>query len=395
MAINYKVQLIGAFDMLKFKNMSKVRDQHIDAAPAVDVTADLAINKNAAALHPVKIDVVVADVISLKPDAKTFVFAKEDGSPLPYFRAGAYISVRLKIGDSYITRPISLSSSPADALKGIYKITVKTVANGFASEWMLANLKQGDKLEISAPLGDFAYDRFRDSKDVVAIAGGSGITPFLSMAGAICEGTEDFNLTILYGSNTREDILFEEEFTAITKACPKVKVVNVLANEEVDGYEHGFISKDIISKYSAEACSYFICGPAVMYQYVKEQLGALDVPERLIRSEAPGVNRKTVPQTSLGKTVSVTVKQGPAIYEITAACDEPLLVAFERAGIKAPSRCRSGECGWCRSRLTSGECYIPEENDRGRRWADKKYGVIHPCASFPLTDLVIEVPGEY
>lgn len=71
-----------------------------------------------------------------------------------------------------------------------------------------------------------------------------------------------------------------------------------------------------------------------------------------------------------------------------------MLVAIERAGIKAPSRCRSGECGWCRSKLVSGTVCIPEENEL-RRWADVHYGYIHPCSSFPTSDLVIEVPGEY
>ena len=69
--------------------------------------------------------------------------------------------------------------------------------------------------------------------------------------------------------------------------------------------------------------------------------------------------------------------------------------AIERAGIPAPARCRSGECGWCRSKLVSGTVYIPAENDTGRRFADKVCGYIHPCASFPTSDIVIEVPGSY
>ena len=73
--------------------------------------------------------------------------------------------------------------------------------------------------------------------------------------------------------------------------------------------------------------------------------------------------------------------------------DESLLVAVERAGIAAPSRCRSGECGWCRSRLVSGEVYIPEKTD-GRRAADIDYNYIHPCSTFPLSDVVLEVYGS-
>ena len=69
-------------------------------------------------------------------------------------------------------------------------------------------------------------------------------------------------------------------------------------------------------------------------------------------------------------------------------------VAIERAGIKAPSRCRSGECGWCRSKLISGEVYCPAENE-GRRHSDIVNGYIHPCSAFAFSDIVLEVPGEF
>jgi len=70
--------------------------------------------------------------------------------------------------------------------------------------------------------------------------------------------------------------------------------------------------------------------------------------------------------------------------------EESVLVALERAGIKAPSKCRSGVCGYCRSRLIQGDVFIPEDTD-GRRAQDKKSGYIHPCCSYPLSDMKIEI----
>lgn len=69
--------------------------------------------------------------------------------------------------------------------------------------------------------------------------------------------------------------------------------------------------------------------------------------------------------------------------------NQTLLSAMEQAGIKAPSRCRSGQCGWCHSRLVSGEVFIPDEAD-GRREADKKFGWIHPCCTYPLSDIELD-----
>ena len=100
------------------------------------------------------------------------------------------------------------------------------------------------------------------------------------------------------------------------------------------------------------------------------------------------------PEDAKGKTFTIKVRQGADEYEISAKSEEPILVAVERAGITAPSRCRSGECGWCRSKVISGTYFAPPENEN-RRYADVTWNHIHPCATFPTSDMVIEVPAEY
>lgn len=398
--VNVKVKLIGAFDMLKFKNMGKNREKAIQSAPAKDIVCDYKINNMAKALHPDKVNLIVDEVIDL-PDsrAKLFVFKNADGGPLPYFRAGQYISLKLKIGDSFVTRPYSLCSAPKEAPEGKYALTIQSNPAGFAADWILGNFKKGDAVEASAPQGNFFFDRYRDEKNVIALAGGSGITPFLSMAQAIRDGAEDFNLTLIFGNRTEASIFFKKELDDIAAACPKVKVVHVLSDEEKDGFEHGFITADLVKKYAPENYSVFVCGPEAMYRFVKPEIEKLGLPKRLVRPEMMGVTKKVYdnpefPKDAVGKTFELTIKQGPAEYKIKADSTESILVAVERAGIKAPSRCRSGECGWCRSRVISGNYFAPKENE-GRRWADIEYGYIHPCSSFPVSDMVIEVPGEY
>ncbi len=401
MALKVKISLIGALDMLKFKNMAADREKAIQAAPAREIKADFPINNNAKALHPDYLDLVVKEVVDHpEADAKSFILARAEGGPLPYFRAGQYISLKLPIGGSFLSRPYSISSGPKWALDGMYAVTVKANPGGFAADWMLNNLKAGDKITASGPLGDFYYDKYRDCRHVLALAGGSSITPFLSMAYAIQDGVEDFDMTILYGSATADTIMLRKELEEIAAACPKVKVVHVLSDEEKEGFEHGFITADLIRKYApAEEYSVFICGPEAMYRFVGREIEKLGLPRRLVRPEMLGVTKEVwkqpgYPAEAKDKVFRLTVKQGPEEYGIDAAAGEPLLVAMERAGIKAPSRCRSGQCGWCRSRLLSGRVYAPEEND-GRRWADKEYGYVHPCATFPLSDITLEVPGEY
>lgn len=399
--LKVKVGLIGKFDMLKFKNMAKVREKAIQKAPAKEVCGDFAINTNAKKLHPDFLKLTVAEIID-HPDAaaKTFVFKAADGGALPYFRAGQYLSFKFEFDGSFVTRSYSLCYTPKKALEGVYAITVRSNPGGFVADKLLAQLKVGDTVTSSGPQGFFYYEDLRDCKNVIGLAGGSGITPFLSMAQAIADGTEDFNLTLLFGSRDEKNILFKEELDAIAAECPKFKVVHVLSDEEKEGFENGFISADIIKKYAPEGeYSVFLCGPEAMYKFLKPEIEKLGIPNRLFRRKLIDVTktpweREGYPAEAKGKIFKGTVTQGEQKWEISAAADEPILVALERAGIKAPSRCRAGECGWCRSRLLEGTVFVPSENEM-RRWADVEYGYIHPCCSFPTSDFVIEVPGEY
>ena len=252
MALEFKVKSLGG-DLKRFVGLITDREHAIKKAPEKAINPVFAINENAKLLHPDFQKMVIQDIIEHKgADSKTFIFKKADGSKAACFRAGQYVSVLLKIGSSLVTRPYSICSSPAEASKGIVKITVRNVKDGYAAPYMLENFKIGDEVSISGPEGTFYYEPLRDAESVIALAGGSGITPFLSMAKAIQEGAEDFNLTILFGSRTEANILFKEELDAIAAQCSKVKVVHVLSDEKKDGFEFGFINADVIRKYAPE-----------------------------------------------------------------------------------------------------------------------------------------------
>ena len=151
MALNVKVGLIGLLDMLKFANLGKVRQQAIDAAPAKEIKADYPINNKAKLLHPDYQKLVIDEIIDhADADAKTYVFRKADGSLPAYFRAGQYLSLKLQFGESFVTRPYSISSSPKWALEGKVAITVKKNPGGFAADKMLDTFQVGDEIIASA-----------------------------------------------------------------------------------------------------------------------------------------------------------------------------------------------------------------------------------------------------
>jgi len=399
--VNVKVGLIGVLDMLKFKNMAKVREEAIQAAPANEVNGTFKINENAKALHPDHLDLKVVEIINHEgTGCKSYIFEEAKGRVIPFFRAGQYLSLKLKFGNSFVTRPYSISSGPAWTKQGKIAVTIQSNPSGYAADKFLETVKVGDVIKSSGPEGNFFYEELRDCKNVIALAGGSGITPFLSMAYAIRDGQEDFNLTIIFGSKDEKSIILKKELEDVAAACNKVKVVHVLSNEEKPGYEHGFITCDIIKKYAPDGdYSIFVCGPEAMYKFLDTELPKLGLPRRLIRKELRGVTKDVeslpdFPANAKGKEFSIKVIQGANTYDIKAKSNEPVLVAIEKAGIVAPSKCRGGECGWCRSKLVSGTVYCPKANEF-RRWADVESNYIHPCSTFPTSDLVIEVPGEF
>ncbi|MBR0373333.1 MAG: iron-sulfur cluster-binding domain-containing protein [Mogibacterium sp.] len=394
-----KLKKYGLKDIIYFTNKPKEREKRIQQTSSVKTTATFKVNEKAAERHPDEQRFVIDRVVDHGKGVKTYTLKKKDGTNPAFFRAGQYVVIRQEIDGKLIARPVSISSGPADTLDGWMDVTVKEVANGFLSKYIIENWKEGDEVRTSGPQGLFYYEGFRDEKHVVACSGGSGITPILSMAKAIASGDEDFRLTVLYGSRTRDDILFAEDFAAVMEATDKVQLINVLSEEEADGCEKGFITADLIRKYAGEGpFSLFASGPQAMYNFLDAEADKLALDFKHYRKEIFGSIKEPwtlpgYPAEAKDKVFTLTVKMCGDEYVIPCNANENMLVALERAGIAGPNRCRGGVCGWCRSLLIEGNVFIPELTD-GRRGADKKYGYIHPCATFALSDAVIEVPNR-
>lgn len=398
---NYDKSVLKGLGVSAFLNEVKVRKQHI--AKGENTIPNSIYNPNVLArkLHP-SYQLGVITNVKDEPGAKTYTIkpdTEKGFKELAYFKAGQYISFALEFDGAYMCKPYSISSSPLKA-KGDdnneYTFTIKENKDGYASKYILENWKVGTSVTMSGPLGQFTYERLRDCKNVVALAGGSGITPFVSMANAIADGINDYNLTILYGCKDSKNIILKDELEeASKKSNGKVKVVYVFSEEKVEGHEYGFIDEKIIRKYAPDDYSIFVCGPKAMYKFVKDEIAKLNLPRRKVRFELAGeygdpTSDEAYPKDKADKEFNIKVLVRGETQIVKCQSAETLLHAMETAGIHVPSDCRSGQCGWCHSRLINGEVYIPESHD-GRRAADKKFNWIHPCVTYPLSDIEIEV----
>jgi len=391
-------------DPRTFLNIVPERMAAIQGAPETALPTEYPVNRLMKAFHPEWQYAKISRVEQHGKDAKSYTLVpdREKGTEsFAYFSAGQYVCVYLAIGGSRLLKPYSIRSAPAAALEGSYILTVKRAVhgyeNGFASDYILDNWAEGGNVILTGPEGNFTYELLRDAQHIIGIAAGSGITPFCSLACAIADGTENCSLTLLYASRRADEILLKDALDEAAAKTNKVKVIHILSDEQVPGYEHGLITAELIKKYAPPSdFSIFMNVQQDMYDFCNKQIELLALPSRRIRRGLSGECKTPAAQADYpgvkGERFTLTVNIRDNKQNIPCAAGESLLVAMERAGIAVSSRCRGGECGFCSAKLISGEVFVPAAFDK-RRLADITFGFIHTCVSFPLGDITIDAPA--
>ena len=371
-----------------------------------------------ARLHPERMQLHVVDVIQATPSTKTFRLERLDG-PLPPFRPGQYVNLFVEVDGVLTSRPYSIASPPPGDGGSTLELTIRDKPGGFVAPYLLNEIKSGDKLETTGPAGTFYHEPLIDGRDLVFLAGGSGITPFMSIIRDAIHNQRALKIHLLYGSRTPDDVIYSQELEGLTATDGRRLPSKGLLTEPVDpdswtrdrgpnlnyalvisepppGYDGltGFITADLIREVVGDLHdkTFYICGPNVMYDFCLTSLRALEVPSHKIKRELygppddvtrePGWPQDLAPDTIFD--VSVQGRGG-----IRAPAGEPLLNSLERYGVVLPALCRAGECSACRTRLLSGRVFQPART--GLRESDREHGYIHACVSYPLEDLSIRI----
>ncbi len=194
-----KIKIKGHLrDLLAFRRLVPNRRRRI-ARSATAPLDPAPMNVLAHRLHPERQQLRIADVRDETRTSKTFRLVPDvdaGTSRLAYFRAGQYLSLKVQVNDVWITRPYSISSAPYESLgsDGYYDITVRRKTDGFLTAHMWENWQVGTRIQSSGPCGFFYHEPLRDAGKIVGLAGGSGITPFRSMAREILHGGMDGEL---------------------------------------------------------------------------------------------------------------------------------------------------------------------------------------------------------
>ncbi len=339
-------------------------------------------------LHPARVRLEVAAILPETPSAKTLRLVSPDGY-LPPFQAGQYVNLSVEIGGVRTSRPYSISSSPTQT--GHWDLTVRRLAGGFVSDYLLDEARVGDPFESTSPAGTFTYNPLFHGDDLVFLAGGSGITPFMSMIREVADRGLKRRARLVYGSRAPDDVIFQHELDLIAGRHANF-TYDLVVSEPPPGYRGrtGFLSAACIGECVGDIGGkmFYVCGPEAMYPCCEAALDELQVPRRRVRQEVfgpPGdVTREPGWPAGLRPDVAFTATLEGG-RKVAVRAGEPLMNALEREGIVVPAQCRSGECSLCRTRLVSGQVFQPA--GVLLRKSDRHFGYIHPCLAYPLSDL--------
>lgn len=386
--MKFKKQMFGFMDMLRFKKLVPNRREALASGANTPLPQEYRTNELAKRLHPGMMDVELTAVRQVAAGMVELTFKRLDADAFPFFRAGQYVSLQGRVGKSVVSRPYSIVSSPRQALAN--ELVLGVADAGFFSGWLNREAKPGDRFRMSEPTGEFHYETLRDKKQIVCIAGGAGITPFISMARSMADKDEPYEMILFYGARDEAHLAYQAE---LDELCQKtgLRVVYVLSDEEKSGFAHGFITADLMEQFvDIKECTFFLCGPKAMYDFIESQLASYQLPVKAVHRDATCCPNLKI---DAPRTFRLTVHIRDEVFTMDAAEHETLLTAMERAGVPAPNKCRAGGCGYCHSKWIAGEFRIAEGRD-GRREADRKFGFVHPCVTYPLSDMEIDVPAE-
>lgn len=341
-------------------------------------------------LHPKKLRLRVSEIIEETKTTKTLRLVPTQGY-LPPFQAGQYINLAVETGGVVTSRDYSISSPPCQI--AFYDVTVRRVGDGFVSEYLLEETKVGDEFTSSAPAGNFYYNPLIHGDELVFIAGGSGVTPFMSMIREAAGKGLNRRIHLFYGSQSPDDIIFGQEIEDLSRRHSAFTWTGVISDPPAGYQGHtGFITaslmKDVLGDLSEKM--FYLCGPEAMYTFCQKELAGLGVPGRRVRTEMYGPPKNITgcqgwpAHIGADAIVAVSIKGGKTIRVRTT---EPLMNSLERGGIVIPSLCRSGECSLCRTKLLKGRVFQLEGVKL--RKSDRQFGYIHPCMAYPISDIEI------
>ena len=350
--------------------------------------------------HPLRVKRIEPDT----PEAVIVTFeVPPDLREVFGFTQGQYLTLRATVDGQDLRRSYSICAGVDDAE---LRVGVRKVRGGVFSNWINARLRPGDSVQVMAPQGRFFVPIEPASRrHHLGIAGGSGITPILSIMKTVLAREPKSRFTLIYGNRSLASTMFKEELEDLKNAyMARLALQHVFSDEPTDApINHGLLDRDKVGEFlrtlvpPAEIDHAYVCGPFQMNDEAQAALLAAGVPEPRVHVERFGVA-----PTEAGKVDAVVHEAQPGDAErsrvvivrdglkreIEFRREQPsILDAAAAAGLEVPFSCTSGVCGTCRAKLIEGE--VRMDRNFALDKADLAAGFVLTCQSHPLTERVV------
>ena len=319
------------------------------------------------------------------------------------FRAGQHLTLRATIDGEEVRRNYSLCTAPAE---GDWMVTVKRIGGGLFSNWVGDRLKPGDTIEVMVPHGSFTTDfGSTNRRHLVGIAGGSGITPVMSLIKTLLREEPESRFTLIYGNRDSSSIIFLEALAALKdKYLGRLEIYHFLDQEEQDiDLFNGMLGRERLEEAITHLVpdapiidGWFICGPGPMMDAAEAALLDRNIPkdrihiERFTADRPPEAVAQEMAQLQTqaeGVSVSVTLDGRTRRVPFTAG---NILDSARASGLPAPFACKAGVCATCRAKVTKGKVEMAARY--GLTDEEVADGYVLTCQSVPLGD---EVAVDY
>ena len=313
------------------------------------------------------------------------------------FRAGQHLTLKATIDGEEVRRNYSLCTAPDDE---DWMVTVKRIAGGVFSNWVGDHLKPGDVIDVMPPHGSFTcqFDR-GESRRYVGFAGGSGITPVISLIRTALRHEPGSRFTLFYGNRDSSSVIFLDALADLKdRYMGRFELYHFLAEEGGDvALFNGMLDKancgTAIEQLVGDAAgvdAWFICGPGPMMDAAESALLERDVAKDRIHIERFTADRPSAAlaqeiaelQTrAAGATVAVTLDGRTRRVEFT---ESNILDSARAAGLPAPFACKAGVCATCRAKVISGKVEMAARY--GLTDEEVAAGYVLTCQSVPFGD---------
>ena len=344
----------------------------------------------------------VAEVRRETPDAVSIVFDVPENLRGAFrFDAGQYLTLKMDMNGDDVRRNYSVCVAPADKE---LRIAVKETATGLFSRWANRELAAGMTIDVMPPMGRFTHapDPAHAGR-YVAFAGGSGITPVISLIRTVLAAEPKSEFTLLYGNRNTASVIFLEQLAALKdRFLDRFQLYHFLEDEaeEIELF-NGILDRakcdEVLSTLVDPATIdiAFICGPGPMMDAAEAALLATGVPadkikierfstdplsaERLVRAEQLSQKAAGIPMM-----VTLDGRRARVAYD---ADKGSILESVRAAGMRAPFACKQGVCATCKARLISGT--VEMKANYALAEDDLRKGYILTCQSVPTSDDVV------